>query len=201
MIAALAAPPFPSEPSLRIAPVRPPARAVARSAAVPPKPDPGAEKQIRELKATDREVRAHEAAHQAAAGQYGGGATFTYSVGPDGQSYATGGEVQIDVSPVAGDPRATVEKMEIVQRAALAPADPSGQDRSVAAYAQQAAAAARQEIAESEGSEPARASAAASAEHEPDRSGVEPGAPSFADRAVATPRLEETVGSLLDLVA
>ena len=59
--------------------------------------------------------------------------------------YAVGGEVTIDTSPVKGDPQATVAKMEVVIRAALAPADPSGQDRSVAAQATQEEAQARQE--------------------------------------------------------
>jgi hypothetical protein len=49
--------------------------------------------------------------------------------------YAVSGEVSIDSSPVKGDPKATVRKMEQVVRAALAPAQPSGQDRAVAAAA------------------------------------------------------------------
>ncbi len=47
----------------------------------------------------DREVRAHEMAHLAAAGGLASsGATFTYQHGPDGVSYAIGGEVKIDTS-------------------------------------------------------------------------------------------------------
>ena len=42
----------------------------------------------------------------------------------------------IDVSPVAGDPRATIEKADQVKRAALAPAEPSPQDRQVARAAE-----------------------------------------------------------------
>ena len=60
--------------------------------------------------------------------------------------YAVGGEVSIDSSPVEGDPAATITKMEQVKRAALAPAEPSGQDRSVASSAAQAEAAARMEL-------------------------------------------------------
>lgn len=104
-------------------------------------------REVEELKKTDREVRAHEAAHKAAAGAYARGvARFDTVVGPDGRSYAIGGEVSIDTSPVSGDPEATVQKMEQVARAALAPADPSGQDRAVAAQARKAAAEARGEI-------------------------------------------------------
>lgn len=104
-------------------------------------------RELQELKARDREVRQHEQAHIAAAGQYAqGGATFSYQKGPDGRNYAVGGEVQIDTSEVRGDPQATIRKMEVVQRAATAPAEPSGQDRAVAAQAAQAAAQARVEL-------------------------------------------------------
>jgi hypothetical protein len=103
---------------------------------------------VRELAQTDRKVRAHEAAHAAAAGQYvRGGATFQYQKGPDGKMYAVGGEVSIDVSPVKDNPQATISKMEVVKSAAMAPADPSGQDRAVAAAASAAEAQARQELA------------------------------------------------------
>ncbi|MDX1452680.1 MAG: putative metalloprotease CJM1_0395 family protein [Oleiphilaceae bacterium] len=91
--------------------------------------------QIAELAARDREVRAHERAHQAVGGQYAGSVSYAYQTGPDGKRYAVGGEVPIDVSPVPGDPRATIEKMRVVKAAATAPADPSPQDRNVAATA------------------------------------------------------------------
>ncbi len=92
--------------------------------------------QIDKLRQRDREVRNHEMAHLAAAGAYAlGGPTFEYQKGPDGQRYAIGGHVNIDTSPVAGDPEATQRKAETIRRAALAPGDPSPQDRSVAAAA------------------------------------------------------------------
>ncbi len=104
-------------------------------------------RQVAELARRDREVRAHEAAHMAAGGGYvRGGASFSYQSGPDGKRYAVGGEVSIDTSPVKGNPAATVRKMQAVRSAALAPANPSGQDRSVAAAAAAAEAAARQEL-------------------------------------------------------
>ena len=53
---------------------------------------------ITELQKRDKEVRAHEQAHLAAAGQYAaGGASFSYSTGPDGKRYANGGSVPIDL--------------------------------------------------------------------------------------------------------
>lgn len=105
-------------------------------------------KQVAELKKIDREVRSHEAAHMAAAGGLAkGAARFSYQKGPDGQLYAVGGEVSIDTSAVAGNPEATLAKANIIRAAALAPADPSSQDRAVAASAAQMAAAARIDIA------------------------------------------------------
>lgn len=91
--------------------------------------------QVEELKKIDQEVRTHEAAHKNAGGQYASNPTYTYTVGPDDQRYATGGEVQIDSAPIEGDPEATIAKMDVVIAAALAPAEPSAQDRKVAAAA------------------------------------------------------------------
>ena len=71
-----------------------------------------------------------------------GGASYQYQSGPDGNMYAVGGEVGIDTSP-AGSPEATIQKMQQIQRAALAPAQPSGTDRAVAAQAAQIEAQAR----------------------------------------------------------
>jgi len=103
---------------------------------------------IRQLEARDAEVRAHEMAHLSVAGQYATGMSFTYQTGPDGKQYAIGGEVGIDTSEVAGDPEATLQKAQVIQRAALAPAEPSTQDQRVAQAAAQMMVQARQEIAE-----------------------------------------------------
>jgi len=105
-------------------------------------------KQVRELSERDREVRAHEQAHAAAAGGLAkGGPSFTYKRGPDGKQYAVGGEVQIDTSSVADDPQASIQKAQRIRSAALAPAQPSAQDRSVAAQAAKMEAEARSELA------------------------------------------------------
>ncbi len=91
---------------------------------------------IQQLRIRDLHVKMHEQQHLAAAGSYArGGPTFTYTVGPDGKSYATGGEVQLDISPVPNNPQATITKAQTIRRAALAPSDPSGADRAVAAAA------------------------------------------------------------------
>ncbi|RLT93259.1 putative metalloprotease CJM1_0395 family protein [Ketobacter sp.] len=101
---------------------------------------------IDQLKARDREVRVHEAAHAAVGGRYAGSPSFEYTRGPDGRNYATGGEVSISVSEVAGDPQATIEKARVIRAAALAPAEPSVQDRRVAAEAAQLELTARNEL-------------------------------------------------------
>ncbi len=104
------------------------------------------QKEISELKSRDQEVKIHEQAHIAAGGPYiTGGPEYSYQKGPDGNKYAVGGHVSIDTSPVEGDPKATITKMEAVKRAALAPANPSGADQAVAAKAAKAAAQARTE--------------------------------------------------------
>ncbi len=90
---------------------------------------------IQKLQKRDAEVRAHEQAHQAVAGHHvAGGPSYTYEVGPNGKRYAVGGEVPIDMSKEA-TPEETIQKMQIVARAALAPANPSAADRRIAARA------------------------------------------------------------------
>ncbi|MFH1152219.1 MAG: putative metalloprotease CJM1_0395 family protein [Pseudomonadota bacterium] len=104
-------------------------------------------KLVEQLKKADQEVRSHELAHIAAGGQYvTSGARLEYRKGPDGINYAVAGEVSIDTSAVPGDPKATAQKMRIVQRAALAPANPSAQDKRVAAQAASEAARATAEL-------------------------------------------------------
>ncbi|MRG73653.1 hypothetical protein GH722_17960 [Alphaproteobacteria bacterium HT1-32] len=110
---------------------------------------------VDDLRQRDREVRQHEQAHAAKGGPYAGSPSYDTVRGPDGASYAVGGEVKIDASPVRGDPEATIRKMEVVKRAALAPSEPSAQDRAVAAQADaqkaQAQAELRQQRAEERG--------------------------------------------------
>ncbi|MFP3159184.1 MAG: putative metalloprotease CJM1_0395 family protein [Hydrogenobaculum sp.] len=93
------------------------------------------QQEINQLKAIDRDVRAHEMAHKIAGGDLTGPINYKYVIGPNGKKYAVGGDVSIDVSP-GPTPQATIKKMERVIKAALAPVDPSAQDRAVAAQAQ-----------------------------------------------------------------
>lgn len=107
----------------------------------------GIDEVVKKFEARNREVLAHEASHMAAAGVYArGGASYTYQTGPDGKRYAIGGEVSIDMSPVPGNPQATINKMMAIRAAAISPSDPSSQDMSVAAAASQIEAAARAQL-------------------------------------------------------
>lgn len=145
-------------------------------------------RQLEQLKARDREVRAHEAAHKNAAGNLArGNAQFSFETGPDGRRYAVGGEVSIDTSKVNGDPQATIEKARTIRRAANAPAQPSSQDHAVAAQASQLEAEARRELAEQQTSRehPANGSATRTP-----RSGFHP-----------NPTQPAPVGELLDVIA
>jgi hypothetical protein len=104
------------------------------------------QKQLAELKARDAEVKAHEAAHASVGGQFAGSPSYTFERGPDGQQYAVGGEVPITLSEVPGDPQATIANMQQVKAAALAPAEPSGADRAIAAEASRRISAAQAEL-------------------------------------------------------
>lgn len=106
------------------------------------------QEEIAKLAARDREVRAHEQAHSAVGGQYAGSPSYTYQRGPDGVNYAIGGEVPISLPSGGDDHQRTIDAAEQVQRAALAPADPSPQDRRVAASAANLAQQARADLAE-----------------------------------------------------
>ena len=103
--------------------------------------------EVEDMKDRDAEVRTHENAHKSAGGQYAAAPSYTYETGPDGKRYITDGEVSIDIGEES-DPQDTITKMQVVKRAALAPAQPSAQDRQVYAEASQKEAQARQELNE-----------------------------------------------------
>lgn len=94
-------------------------------------------KQIEQLVQRDTEVKTHEQAHAAVGGSLTQSPSYQYEKGPDGRRYAVEGEVSIDVSPVSGDPKATLSKMQKVYAAAMAPVQPSMADIRVAAQALQ----------------------------------------------------------------
>jgi len=108
---------------------------------------PEQEAQVKKLAARDREVRAHEAAHLAAAGILGSGVEYTYELGPDGRLYAVAGKVRISI-PAGLSPEQRLAAARELLQAAQAPGNPSGQDMIVAAKASQMEAEALQKIAE-----------------------------------------------------
>ncbi|WP_051303092.1 putative metalloprotease CJM1_0395 family protein [Psychromonas aquimarina] len=126
-------------------------------------------KQISSLQVLDAEVIAHERAHASVGGQYAGTPHYDYQTGPDGVKYAVSGEVSIDTSRVPNDPQATLRKAQQIKAAALAPAEPSSQDRRVAAKAGQMASDARSDIQqELRGDESSTNSAARYESHVPE---------------------------------
>lgn len=101
---------------------------------------------LREMKSRDREVRAHEQAHLSAAGALAnGGMNLEYERGPDGKRYAISGRVSLSLRR-GRTPEETMRLARQAQQAALAPADPSPQDRRVAAKAAEMQREARQEL-------------------------------------------------------
>lgn len=94
---------------------------------------PAEQKRVAELKRIDAEVRAHEQAHIIVGRELiTSGPNYEYTYGPDGKQYAVAGEVGIDTS-AESEPQANIDKGQHIQATALAPADPSPQDYSVAA--------------------------------------------------------------------
>ncbi|RKX72937.1 MAG: hypothetical protein DRP87_19800 [Spirochaetes bacterium] len=103
------------------------------------------------LRTLDRRVRTHEQLHMALLNGFAKGPpSYTYTIGPDGRLYATGGSIEVDLRAVPGDPEATMRKARMIRRAALAPGSPSPQDRRVAAEAYRLEMEARREMARQE---------------------------------------------------
>jgi len=100
-----------------------------------------------EARARDREVRGHERAHLLSLGAYAAsGIQLTETTGPGGQAVAVAGRVKADLTEVSGNPQATLRKAHAVQRAALAPGEPSAADMRVAAEAYRLAQTAREKM-------------------------------------------------------
>lgn len=93
------------------------------------------QRQVERMRQIDRTVRQHEQMHVTVGGSLvTSGPNYAFETGPDGKRYAVSGEVGIDTSP-GRTPEETVPKAQQIRRAALAPPDPSPQDRRVAATA------------------------------------------------------------------
>ena len=106
----------------------------------------GEKQLLKELSVRDGEVKAHEAAHQAAGGGMTGAATYTYQQGPDGKMYAIGGEVSISMKS-GSTPEETIANARQIASAAMAAGDPSPQDFAVASSARVMEIKAQQQLA------------------------------------------------------
>lgn len=89
---------------------------------------------VQDLQSRDSEVKAHEAAHQAAGGGMTGAASYTYQQGPDGKMYAIGGEVSITMKS-GSTPEETIRNARQIAASAMAAGNPSPQDHAVASSA------------------------------------------------------------------
>lgn len=157
--------------------------------------------EIEELERRDQEVRAHEQAHAAVGGQYAGAPRYEFETGPDGQRYAVGGEVSIDISEES-TPEETLRKMQQVRAAALAPAEPSPQDLRVAGEANQRASEARSDIARDNAQDAQRAFDTAFPGDIPQGEDTQaqgvPQAPARGARESLTPELDDIVDGVAD---
>lgn len=86
---------------------------------------------LRELERIDREVRDHEMAHYFTGRPYAAFPEYWFVTGPLGRQFAVSGMTRMDTSPIGGDEAATIRKLEHLKRAALAPREPSDEDRRV----------------------------------------------------------------------
>jgi len=92
------------------------------------------QKEVKELKRIDRQVRSRELTHRAAAGSYArGSVSFDYVTGPDGKKYAEDGHININARPIPNNPEATIRKARAIRSVELSPTNTSPQDRSVSA--------------------------------------------------------------------
>lgn len=106
------------------------------------------EERARGLSVMSGIVHNHEEAHLAALGGAAAGPVMYDTVSGPGGVYASGGSIAVDLSPVPGDPEATLRKAERIRQAALAPSSPSAADFRAAAKAYELEAAARRQLAE-----------------------------------------------------
>lgn len=107
------------------------------------------EREIRALRQRELQVRRHERAHLAAAGDLAvKPPTYGYEVGPDGARYVVEGEVKLRTPESSLPPEERLEQALKIREAALAPTDPSPEDLQVASQARQLEAEARRELLE-----------------------------------------------------
>lgn len=87
------------------------------------------------LKKQDDTIKKHEQVHYSVARQYSELPTFQYQKGSDGNRYVVKGEVNFKMISSDDSPDAAIKKMQQIYLAALAPADPSTDDLTLAIQA------------------------------------------------------------------
>ena len=85
------------------------------------------------LQRRHRDVMRHEMEHYQTGQPHASFPQYFYVRGPLNRQFAISGIVKFDASPIRGDKKETLNKLEKLRRAALAPRTPSNQDRQVAA--------------------------------------------------------------------
>ncbi|NKB20617.1 MAG: hypothetical protein GKS01_08970 [Alphaproteobacteria bacterium] len=88
---------------------------------------------LEQLQRRHREVMSHEMEHFQTGQPFASFPQYFYVKGPLNRQFAISGIVKFDASPVQGNTKVTLIKLERLRRAALAPRTPSNQDRRVAA--------------------------------------------------------------------
>jgi len=107
------------------------------------------ERALGKLRGADTKVKTHEKRHLAVLGGLAAsGIQYSYITGPNGQRFAVGGSIAVDLEPVHGNPRATIDKAQRIHLAAIAVGDSSAADLRVAAKAYRMEQEARDELRE-----------------------------------------------------
>lgn len=91
-------------------------------------------REIEELKTYEKMVIAHERTHMIVGGGIAGAPSYTYTIGPDGKKYVSGGNVTMRI-PQANSFENMIRNLKRVKAAATAPSNPSPQDMQTAAIA------------------------------------------------------------------
>jgi hypothetical protein len=149
--------------------------------------------EIEKLKTTEREVVAHEQAHSTVGGRFAGAPSYTYTTGPGGKRYITGGEVSISISS-GKTPEETVRNMKQVRAAALAPANPSAADLAVASRASAIEASASNEASKERNAE---ASESKDPDNEPTTTKIDAASKAYEGAQVAPPA---DLGEIISLI-
>jgi hypothetical protein len=107
------------------------------------------ERALGKLRGADTKVKSHEKRHLAVLGGLAAsGINYSYITGPNGQRFAVGGSIAVDMEPVPGNPRATIDKARRIRMAAIAVGDSSSADLRVAAKAYRMEQEAREDLRE-----------------------------------------------------